>query len=415
MKDKNIIEQILDFKNSIEWINFENYYNKTSFMEQLDLYRFEDAHTNFLASLFDAQKDVYNLKDYPLRLLIELLALKDKENKYFEQSDFLLGNYELSDIVVETQKYIQPRERIDLLIKFNLNDVPHLILIENKYIYSVETREQCKRYRKIIEEDYKQYDKKFYVFLSLEQNPIISDDHYTKITYQEIIDKVLFPCSLKENNNLCLSVDEYVRGFNALYYNDSIDDFPISYRGKELTIEVMNKYSSFIEELLDEQNDDYFNVFFKSNEKMLNILFVNILKLDGNLNDELLNKVISKIKKKNIRKRNWIIDRSTLYNNTEFLYQFFKFIIKEKGINSINELKPLDEINNWRLLIPKSEIDEEKYKDSYILQAKKQNNPIKIGETEYYYSGWNTQENIMDFIEAVKNKYPEYKDKIGRI
>ena len=45
-------EKILRLKNSQEWIEFEKYYCDKSFTKQLGLFRYEDVHTNFLASLF---------------------------------------------------------------------------------------------------------------------------------------------------------------------------------------------------------------------------------------------------------------------------------------------------------------------------------------------------------------------------
>ena len=47
----NLFNDLIKFKNSKEWIEFAKYYEKTSILEQIDFFRFEDANTNFLASL----------------------------------------------------------------------------------------------------------------------------------------------------------------------------------------------------------------------------------------------------------------------------------------------------------------------------------------------------------------------------
>lgn len=48
------------FKNSKEWIEFERYYNSTNFMQQIGFFRYEDANTNFLASVLE-ESNVYGL------------------------------------------------------------------------------------------------------------------------------------------------------------------------------------------------------------------------------------------------------------------------------------------------------------------------------------------------------------------
>ena len=42
-----MLQEILMFKNSKEWIEFERYYNSTNFMQQIGFFRYEDANTNF--------------------------------------------------------------------------------------------------------------------------------------------------------------------------------------------------------------------------------------------------------------------------------------------------------------------------------------------------------------------------------
>ena len=72
-----MIKEILDFKNSKEWIDFANYYNDTGFTEQLGLFRYEDANTNFLKSVLEDQNtNLYGFNINPMKLFIEMIQIK---------------------------------------------------------------------------------------------------------------------------------------------------------------------------------------------------------------------------------------------------------------------------------------------------------------------------------------------------
>ena len=53
-----MLQEILMFKNSKEWIEFERYYNSTNFMQEIGFFRYEDANTNLLASVLE-ESNVY--------------------------------------------------------------------------------------------------------------------------------------------------------------------------------------------------------------------------------------------------------------------------------------------------------------------------------------------------------------------
>ena len=114
----SLFNDLIRFKNSKEWIDFEKYYGKVSLLEQIDFFRFEDANTNFLASLLK-ETNPYNLGDYPLRLLCELIASKDINNKFPHIKNVCMSNSDLSNIDIRPQEEL-PSGRIDLLIKFNI-------------------------------------------------------------------------------------------------------------------------------------------------------------------------------------------------------------------------------------------------------------------------------------------------------
>ena len=44
---------IIKFRNSKEWIEFDKYYTYSSFMKKVGFYKYEDPNTNFLTSILN--------------------------------------------------------------------------------------------------------------------------------------------------------------------------------------------------------------------------------------------------------------------------------------------------------------------------------------------------------------------------
>ena len=245
----NLFNELIKFKNSKEWIEFAKYYEKTSILEQIDFFRFEDANTNFLASLL-RENNPYNLKDNPLHLFCELIASKDIDKKFPYIKNLCVSNVDLANINVITQKEL-PRGRIDLIITFTAEGEDYLIALEAK-LYSFE-HEQCDKYKEDIDKKYKNY-KKAYIYLSLGYDESLKgEENYLKITYQDLIDYVYEPCSYRsDNNNLALTLNEYIIGFSSLYGTEKdINYIPITSEGKKLTIAVWDNNKNIIKEFLE--------------------------------------------------------------------------------------------------------------------------------------------------------------------
>ena len=129
-------ENILNFNNSEDWLLLKKYC-RNNFINQIDFFRYEDMHTNFLKSLFESN-NVYGLTIYPLKKFIELIKMKD-ETKFKEINIF--DDYDISHVKIESQKQIN-NYRLDLFIQFEINDKPYIIVLENK-LFSSENNEQC--------------------------------------------------------------------------------------------------------------------------------------------------------------------------------------------------------------------------------------------------------------------------------
>jgi len=412
----SLFNDLIKFKNSKEWIDFEKYYGKASILEQIDFFRFEDANTNFLASLLK-ETNPYNLGDYPLRLLCELIASKDIDNKFPHIKKICLSNSDLSNIDIKSQVDL-PSGRIDLIIKFNVVEneqkEQYLIALEAK-LGSLEHDEQCEKYRRDIEKsnDYNLY-KKAYIYLSLSNENISDEENYLKITYQNLIDYVYEPCSYKsDNNNLSLTLNEYINSFSSLYakervpVNFDVNNIPITNDGKTLTLTVWNKNKEIIKEFIKKasKEEEEAKIFFNKNQKLLKILFLNLTKInDMNIEKEYID-TFDTIKRiaQNIRARNKLNDN--YYADCEFVYQVFKDIISKADIT---DYKQLDKINEHKFIYSQEEYEQAKTKSYHTINQYGKLSIPENTQNYYYYSFKNTSTEILGLIELIKNNFAEY-------
>lgn len=406
-------KDFIEFKNSKEWLEFEKYYNESTFLNQINFFRFEDLHTNFLSSLLE-EDNCYNLGNNALKLLIDLLATKS-ENIF--PNNELLEPFNLTEITIESQRDIPNyKSRLDIFIQFKLNDTQYLIVIENKF-FSSEGIKQCVRYKEAVE-NYSKTEKKIFVYLSLEENPTITDNSYIKISYKELISKVYIPCSIKSNKqDFVLNLDEYIKSFCSLYDSTDIDykNIPLTYEGEKLTLSVWKKYNLFLKKLIEDDIDPQFKNFYKSHFNTLNTLFINILnssiKTEYKMDEKLIEIISNRFAKK--RKKNWF--NGKFYNNIELEYEVFKYIIENEKIENLSDLDPLNTLSGymWKALISESQIKEEPNKDNYRLFKKDTDKVLSINDEKYYYCTRITTPEILNFIKEVIKKYPTYKEKFS--
>ena len=413
----------LVFEKSEEWIDLDKYYNSMNVMKIFGLYKYEDANTNFLASLLD-ENNIYKLKNLPIKLFLDLVTSKDKN---ITSKDFNVSNAKSeTQFFLDTKEIRKKNSRLDLIVKCKINNILYLVVIEAK-IFSGEDENQCKDYYDYLNkcEKYKEY-KKIYVYLSLNDKDEISSDKFTKITYQELIDNVYEPCikQIKKDNkvnNVCLSIDEYLKCFVSLYEYDSYHKYiPITTKERKLIIDLWNKYYLQLEQCLEiDTTERNINLFYDENKTLFKIFLYNTIKVlenKENINelkisdiDKLKNKILNFIKKKKYKP---YFDGKYYSNYNDFLYDFFKHLInnKDKVITTITDIDDRIKISslNWKIIIPESEILYEPHKDYYRLNKKNQE-PLKIGNEYIYYCYWNREEEIREFIRVVKEVYPKYE------
>lgn len=401
-------ENILRLKNSKEWIEFDRYCN-TGFLEQIDFFRYEDMHTNFLASLLK-ENNVFGLGTKPLKLFIELLKVKDKNHLENKLQQDLLSNYSVSNVHVIPQFYIKDVGRIDLLIKFNIGNNNYNIILENKLFSGESSKDQTKRYKEYLDKvdidinnDDNKNATKIYVFLSLDNNPktnpISAEDEYIRIDYQELISYVFEPCSYLEANGLAsISVEEYLKGFTYLC---EFGYMPITSTLSKLSVAIYNNYCDILMNILNADNE--YIEFYNNNIKQFKILFT-VLSKEDTTNSELLGKINRKILG-NVGK---FRDKDySCRKQTKMVRVILKDLIDNgylKTIEDLDELKFSDN-SSW-----KPAITEEQYKAVGNKQSNYTKDDDLILESKtLYYSYPVSNEELKGFVECVIKKYPNYK------
>lgn len=393
-------EKILKLKNSQEWIEFDRYCN-TGFLEQIDFFRYEDMHTNFLASLLK-EDNVFGLGTKPLKLFIELLKVKDKNHLENKLKQKLLSNYSVSNIEVLTQETIDVG-RLDLLIKFKIDNESYNIILENKLFSEESSEDQTKRYKEYLD-DYFKDDNNIYVFLSLNNDSKISaEDDYIRIDYQELVNYVLEPCSFLEVKGAAsISIEEYLKGFTYLC---EFDCMPLTNNLRKLAVAIYNIYSDILMNILNANEDEY-SEFYYNNIKQFKILFT-VLSKEDTINSELLGKINEKILG-NVGKF-----RGKGYScrkQTKMVRVILKDLIDNGYLKTIKDLDELKFSDNspW-----KPAITEEQYKAVGNKQSNytKDDDLILESKTLYYsYPVFN--EELKGFVACVIEKYPNYKELI---
>jgi len=399
-------ETILKLRNSQEWIEFDRYCN-TGFLEQIDFFRYEDMHTNFLASLLK-EDNVFGLGTKPLKLFIELLKVKDKNHLESKLQQDLLSNYSVSNIEVLTQESIDVG-RLDLLIKFNIGNNKYNIILENKLFSEESSEDQTKRYKEYFDNHFAN-DNNIYVFLSLDNNLEISaGNDYIRVDYQELVSYVLEPCSYLENNSLAsISVEEYLKGFTYLC---EFGYMPITSTLRKLSVAIYNNYCDILMNILNGDREDEYSEFYNNNIKQFKILFT-VLENEGttnkNLKDRISKKVFGKVGR--FRNKDNDIYKYGCREQTKMVRDILKDLIDNGYLKTIDDLDELKFSDNspW-----KPAITEEQYKAVGNKQSNYTKDDDLILESKtLYYSHPVFNEELKGFVACVIEKYPNYKELI---
>ena len=397
-------EKILKLKNSQEWIEFEKYYCDKSFTKQLgSLFRYEDIHTNFLASLLD-KDNVYGYGYRPFRLFLELIRANNNnknKNKYLSTID-LLDEYDISDLLINIRKKLNngtPDLYITFKIKQGTVEKKYLIILEAK-LESDEHDNQCDNYYNDVKDI--NVDEKIFIYLTLDGGNC-SNDNYNLITYQNLIDYIYEPLACIKANNVALTIDEYLKSFNSLYDIEfkNRNCYPITNEGKILTKDLWKKSL----EVDDLWNTDLWKKMYINNPFVFRTFLINSLKLGSDL--ESFDNRIEKYY--NMMKHKITFDDEEIEIPRGIHYLFIKLI----NYYSIENIEDIDSriivtTGDWENIIADSKID--------LLPIKKKvkysrSDSLILNNENYWYV--NTSEpDVENFIKILHECYPEFASRI---
>jgi len=172
--DKDLLEEFIINNENLE--HLEDIVNDFNIFTSLNLINNEIRHSNFLSWIMNP-KENHNLKDYFLSSLLKVISMKASSLGMSTPSIFDIDNWNF----VETE-ILREWRNIDILIKDDSHKL--ICVIENK-IYSKEHSGQLRRYKKIVDVEYPDYQKIF-VYLTIEGDEA-SEDDYLSLDYQDII------------------------------------------------------------------------------------------------------------------------------------------------------------------------------------------------------------------------------------
>lgn len=173
-KEKELLEQFVVNNPDLE--RLENIINSFNIFEALDIVNYEIRHSAFLAWLMNPQ-ETHGLGDYFLKSFLKIAAIKAKElgMKNISVVDIDYWDFDSSEVIREWRN-------IDILIRSD--DHRFVCAIENK-ILSSEHNDQLQRYKQAIEHEFRNYNKKLFIYLTPEgETP--SEDDYVPICYKEL-------------------------------------------------------------------------------------------------------------------------------------------------------------------------------------------------------------------------------------
>lgn len=425
MEENNILTQKLEIRNSI--INFKNdidvqklqslYFSK-SFSEILSISRREISHSSFIAWLLD-NKENHLLSFFPIQKFMEIIIVRcsteiEKKHPAFFNS-VLTDNYSIKSLIIEKEKGLGKFGRLDIYAEITLliedKEQKVKLIIENK-VESKENNDQTNGYYQYFEENRKEGEINFYVYLTaiptLELNQLNEPEcickKFTQINYQDLVDYLLEPAL---NQNISDKTKFIIKEYLQSLSQPSLDD------------EITKQKQGLIMALGKEEKELLSN-FWKKNEKLI-MSAMYAISTDDTQDEEVretTNKALNALTSSNR-------DYSTIslyFDENPIVTNFKKSdigfytvkLLDEKGLideNVFNFLRE-DKSCNFQLIRTKQEVNTETELKKYRVNGK----PELIYEGEKYYvaRNWgrvNGFDNTEKLIEKVTERFPNIKYK----
>jgi hypothetical protein len=215
-----IIDRIVQFKNSSTTQRLRQYYTTNSLMEIYGINRKEIRHTSFLKWLFNTKTVIAKPA---LKKLLDIIVTKlntDTLNDELQQL-LIIGNYEI-DYWNTTENYSVNRGLVDLYVEITIGNFNIELIIENK-VYSNEHDDQTQKYHDHFSK-IKKNSEKIFLYLtpisSLELEKLIEPEccckKFIQINYQIIVDKIIEPIlSEGVNKNIEFILHDYLKALST--------------------------------------------------------------------------------------------------------------------------------------------------------------------------------------------------------
>lgn len=400
--NKELKENIAKWYNSSAYHKLSNRLQQTDFFKILGVSRKELQHSKFIAWLLNPN-ETHDLGEFPLRKFLQLLAISRNEDVNLSsefpenlENRFILGNYDFDKnltITVNNEQKI-PNGRLDIFIE-NLsiigNEKKLSIIIENK-INSDENDLQTKRYY----EEIKKQNDIIPMFVFLYPNSLNTKcecDKFIKITYQDLVDKVIEPCLLRTHSDISkFYISEYLK--------------TLSYSSEDLKGQLVMAISKEEKELCEK--------FFEENRELLTYV-TKVLSLSNYDDDdfEKLSDTIADTVNKNSSSRDLtkysFNDDGNKYGKGRLALKIFRETSKQ--CNTLDELKKIfqevfklhsvKEINIINNDMSNSTWAPEYYERRFFTKIDEQ---IKLGnETYYFTTQWGKDAAFDKLLEIARN------------
>ena len=228
---------ILKIKNNPVYQELKAYYGQSTIFSTLGIERSENRHSAFLCWLLNPKSD-HQLGVEALKKFLALYATASKNLNAELKAAFITGRYELESVETETEVALtrfcgdegdDKQNRLDLWAEFSVvlpdgnGKWPIALVLENK-IYSKEGKKsdlyQTEVYHNCLS---KYYDK--HILLETFLTPDAAEGphctSYVHLTYQQLLDDVLFPLSaMVKPENAALFINDYIRNLGKPAYSD---------------------------------------------------------------------------------------------------------------------------------------------------------------------------------------------------
>lgn len=258
----DILNRIIDYKNSETVLKLNKFYRKKSIMEIYDITRKEIRHTSFLYWLFHPDTEI---AEFSIRRLLDILI----SSKFFDKetiseeliNQVVIGSFDIESWQV-TKEYAVPNGRVDLLIELKIQNNRIRIILENK-IDSNENNNQTQKYYDFFSKDNNVVN--LFVYLtpksSIEleelQEPECCCKKYIEINYQIIVDKIIEPLlRITKEDSITYILEDYLKALSFPINNKTSKFMAISKYESELLLNFWEENKDLILKAVQATNEN---------------------------------------------------------------------------------------------------------------------------------------------------------------